>query len=407
MSVTLLHVLAAARARYAPLVGETAGYLALGVADHVLAARRSVDPANVSLFPDGSLGMAGGIAASDVEAEGALRQLLGRLLGTARSVTPALQRAAQRTPSGGVEAFVRELEAGLIPVNRAAGRRALSRLHRETVRALQAGDIDEHPAAEPPVAAAPPPAPEPHAAQPAPEPPAALRPAVPEPRVAPAPAPEPPAAVDEPTTSVDAEVVPAAFTPSPLATSPALTPLPELPPLELTRPEPALVRAAARAQEVSTAPPTATPPTATPPLGSLEVAMVASGPQDLSDPEIPFEDPTDPVPGGYATPSPDVRRVEFVPEPGPGPEPALPSEAGWDLPEGEDSGPRPPAARGPAQPRFLPQRSNVTDLLAQFSVVGPAVDGELCSLLKRVAGLDATPPPAAVAGDDRSASKLV
>src|SRR6185436_2598062 len=51
------------------------------------------------------------------------------------SATPALLRSGQREPQSGVDALIRELEAALIPVNRAAARRALSRLHRETARA--------------------------------------------------------------------------------------------------------------------------------------------------------------------------------------------------------------------------------------------------------------------------------
>jgi hypothetical protein len=41
-----------------------------------------------------------------------------------------------------MEALVRELEAALIPVNRGAAKRSLSRLHRETTRALESGRVD-------------------------------------------------------------------------------------------------------------------------------------------------------------------------------------------------------------------------------------------------------------------------
>src|SRR5207344_741005 len=50
------------------------------------------------------------------------------------SQTPALGAAARRKPGAGLRALVEEIEAALIPVNRAAGRRALARLAREVKR---------------------------------------------------------------------------------------------------------------------------------------------------------------------------------------------------------------------------------------------------------------------------------
>src|SRR6185503_20849507 len=59
-----------------------------------------------------------------------------KLLDASGSGTPALTAAAKRKPGNGLPALVEELEAALIPVNRAAGRRALARLARETKRVL-------------------------------------------------------------------------------------------------------------------------------------------------------------------------------------------------------------------------------------------------------------------------------
>ena len=102
MSVTLVQVLAAARARLAPLVGETAGYLVLGVADQVAAAPRQVGAAHVTLAEDGTLRLVGGAAAEDVQAETSLRRLLGELLDPARSATPALLRSSRRASGAGL-----------------------------------------------------------------------------------------------------------------------------------------------------------------------------------------------------------------------------------------------------------------------------------------------------------------
>ena len=162
MSVTLSEVTRAARAHRAPLAGESAGYLVLAIADQVLSAPRLVEPGEIQLGEDGGLRVLSGRASNDVDAELALRQTLGGLLLVASSGSAALTRASKRTSAVGLTALVCELEAALIPVNRAAARRALARLHRETARALASGVLPaeagapqvfpELAVAEPPVA---------------------------------------------------------------------------------------------------------------------------------------------------------------------------------------------------------------------------------------------------------------
>lgn len=149
MTVSLLEILAAARTHAAPLAAESAGYLLLGVADQVLTAPRPVTPSAVELSPDGTVRLrppAG--APPQPNLEQAVRRLLARTLEVSSSVGPALRRAAERRDETGLGALVRELEAALIPVNRAAARRALSRLHRETERALASGRLTAALAAE-------------------------------------------------------------------------------------------------------------------------------------------------------------------------------------------------------------------------------------------------------------------
>jgi hypothetical protein len=162
VTVSLLEILAAARAHAAPLAAESAGYLLLAVADHVAAAPRVVSGDEVELMPDGSVRLLSrrGVVA-DAGAEQALRRLLARTLEVASSVGPALRRAAQRPEDSGLTALVRELEIALIPVNRAAAKRALSRLYRETERAKSAGklsallEVEAAPVVAAPVVAAP------------------------------------------------------------------------------------------------------------------------------------------------------------------------------------------------------------------------------------------------------------
>jgi hypothetical protein len=141
MSVTLSEVKRAAKARRAPLAGESAGYLILAIADQVLSAPRVVEGADIELTEEGTLRVLSGKASSDAEAEFGLRRALDQLLLVASSGSAALARASRRTTPTGLAAMVRELEAALIPVNRAAARRALARVQRETARALASGAL--------------------------------------------------------------------------------------------------------------------------------------------------------------------------------------------------------------------------------------------------------------------------
>ncbi len=143
MSVTLSEVKRAAKAHRAPLAGESAGYLVLAIADQVLSAPRLVDASDIQLTDDGGLRVLSGRASSDTDAELGLRRALDALLLVASSGSAALTRASRRTSPIGLAGLVRELEAALIPVNRAAARRALARLHRETARAVSSGSLPE------------------------------------------------------------------------------------------------------------------------------------------------------------------------------------------------------------------------------------------------------------------------
>jgi hypothetical protein len=73
--------------------------------------------------------------ASAEHAAASLRTLLARLLDASGTSTRALRAVARATSVTTPDAIVAELEAALIPVNRAAARRALARLSRDTLRA--------------------------------------------------------------------------------------------------------------------------------------------------------------------------------------------------------------------------------------------------------------------------------
>lgn len=141
--VTLLDVLGAAQSGQVALAPESAGYLALGLADALAAAPRAPEATEVVLTDTGQVEVLSRTPASDRAAEAAARSLLGQLLGVAGSTAPALTAAARRALAGGAAHLVRDIEAALIPVNRSAAKRALARLHRETARVR--GDAPEIP----------------------------------------------------------------------------------------------------------------------------------------------------------------------------------------------------------------------------------------------------------------------
>ena len=131
-SVTLDDVLAVVAAKRVPLAPELAGYLTLEIAEGPAAREGEVDPRGVFVGEEGTVAVVRSKREGDAEAS--IRALLAKLLEASGTQTPALAAAARKRAGGGVPALVEELEAALIPVNRAAGRRALARLTREVKR---------------------------------------------------------------------------------------------------------------------------------------------------------------------------------------------------------------------------------------------------------------------------------
>jgi hypothetical protein len=151
-SVTLEEVFGVVNAKRVPLAPELAGYLALEIAEGADAAGGDIDPRFVFIGEEGTVGLVrpkrdGAIGS----AEGSVRTLLARLLDASGSQTPALGTASKRRAGSGLPSLVEELEAALIPVNRAAGRRALARLAREVKRVtLGVGRNASIPSEQPP-----------------------------------------------------------------------------------------------------------------------------------------------------------------------------------------------------------------------------------------------------------------
>ena len=134
-SVTLEDVFTVVEAKRVPLAPELAGYLTLEVADGSQATGGPVDPRTVYISEEGTVALVRPKSAAPAgDAETSVRSILAKLLEASGSATPALTASARRKAGAGLPALVSELEAALIPVNRAAGRRALARLAREVKR---------------------------------------------------------------------------------------------------------------------------------------------------------------------------------------------------------------------------------------------------------------------------------
>ncbi|HEY4012669.1 MAG TPA: hypothetical protein VGM06_04995 [Polyangiaceae bacterium] len=134
-SVTLEEVLAAVSGKRVPLAPELAGYLVLELSEHADPAGGDVDPKSVFVSDEGTVALVRSRRDRVIgDAEASIRATLGRLLDASGSQTPALSAAVKRRSGAGLDALSAELEAALIPVNRAAARRALARLAREVKR---------------------------------------------------------------------------------------------------------------------------------------------------------------------------------------------------------------------------------------------------------------------------------
>ena len=134
-SVTLDEVLTVVGTRRVPLAPELAGYLVLEIAEHADPGGGEVEARSVFIGEEGSVALVKARREAAVEgAEASVRGVLARLLEASGTQTPALAATAKRKSGAGLAALAQELEAALIPVNRAAGRRALARLAREVKR---------------------------------------------------------------------------------------------------------------------------------------------------------------------------------------------------------------------------------------------------------------------------------
>jgi hypothetical protein len=138
-AITLEDVFVMVVGKRVPLAPELAGYLSLEIAEKAEAAGGSgggdIDPRSVYIADEGTVALVRPRGdPGDGDAERSIRAILGELLDASGSSTPALTTVSRRGKSGSLRSLMEDIEAALIPVNRAAGRRALARLAREVKR---------------------------------------------------------------------------------------------------------------------------------------------------------------------------------------------------------------------------------------------------------------------------------
>jgi hypothetical protein len=139
--VTLREILGATRQGAATLVPEWAGYLLLGLGRSTACLPLLIDLDRVRLSSEGVLSIEGDNQAMPMaDALAQLQNLLQNMLELANGYMPGLERAA-RQHGDSIDDWMKGLRRALIPMNRAAAKRSLARLARETLRAAARGRI--------------------------------------------------------------------------------------------------------------------------------------------------------------------------------------------------------------------------------------------------------------------------
>jgi hypothetical protein len=141
----------ALKRRRAPLPFEIGAYVALAACERLIEAPARVGGRDVHIHADGDVRVVGATAASDAESARALGALLAQLLVAAGpGVPPALLALVETRAPASLDAMRDGLARALMPLNRAASRRVLARLVRESIRDPRpsAGEVSETAASE-------------------------------------------------------------------------------------------------------------------------------------------------------------------------------------------------------------------------------------------------------------------
>ncbi|MDH5493931.1 MAG: hypothetical protein OEY14_18415 [Myxococcales bacterium] len=136
--ISLAELLALMGERRIRLPAEVGAFLALTICEAAIERPVALEAEGVRLLREGRIALESGVGASDAEAATSLMALLARILLAAKTEVPRpFLELAERGPRGGLglARFRDALEASLLPLNREAARRVLSRHLREVLRA--------------------------------------------------------------------------------------------------------------------------------------------------------------------------------------------------------------------------------------------------------------------------------
>ncbi len=138
----------ALKRRRAPLPFEIGAYVALAACERLIESPARVAGREVHIASDGDVRVVGAPPVSDAESARALGALLAQLLVAAGpGVPPALLALVETRAPASLDAMRDGLARALMPLNRAASRRVLARLVRESIREPRStvGDVLEVP----------------------------------------------------------------------------------------------------------------------------------------------------------------------------------------------------------------------------------------------------------------------
>ncbi|MFO0557441.1 MAG: hypothetical protein U0269_05430 [Polyangiales bacterium] len=133
-SVTLDALAAGLRRRGTPLASESALFLALECAEAIVAAPRSLDVSKITIDPEGRVDAS--VCADSSETQ-AIRSIGACVRALCEPLPSTVREFVRRTDDGSiltVSGATSELEALLVPLNRAAARRVVARLVREVAK---------------------------------------------------------------------------------------------------------------------------------------------------------------------------------------------------------------------------------------------------------------------------------
>src|SRR6185369_4907959 len=139
LGITLEQMVSGLKARRTRIPAEIGAYVALEVAEHLMRGPARATPSDIRIGDDGtvSLFVTPNTADEDAAAQSVIEVLATTLVAAGTGVPNVLIRLVEEKPPSGpgcLALLTSELESSLVPLNRAAARRVLSRMTRDAKR---------------------------------------------------------------------------------------------------------------------------------------------------------------------------------------------------------------------------------------------------------------------------------